>query len=65
MPAWLIAIFWKYGVPLLISTLQKMGAFNKAEALAGKAVVWAENNIQTYQEFPADKNGVTEKPPST
>lgn len=52
------ALFWKYGVPLLISILQKTGAVNKAETLAAKAVVYAENNIKTYPEYPTGKGGV-------
>lgn len=60
MPAWLIPLFWKYGVPLLIQILTKTGAINKAEALAAKAAVWVENNIETYEEYPQPKPSTTE-----
>lgn len=50
-------LLWKYGVPILISVLRKTGAIDKAEALGAKAVVWAENNIKTYDEYPTGKNG--------
>lgn len=61
MPAWLITLGWKYGVPLLITILQKSGAINKAEALAGKAIIWTEENIKTYPEYPKGKNGGTDE----
>lgn len=57
MPAWLLPIIWKYGVPLLIALLRKSGAIDRAEGLAARAVIYAENNIKTYEEYPTGKNG--------
>lgn len=54
MPLW--------AVQLIIAFLQKIGAFNAAEALIGKGIVSAEAHIEklkTYQQYPTDKNGQT------
>ncbi len=61
MPAWLVAAFIKYGVPLIISILQKTGAVNAAETFALKfATKTVEDlgNLKTYHEdsdFPSGR----------
>lgn len=45
-------LFWKYGVPILITILQKSGAINAAERLGLKAIDKLEN-LKTYSE-PTD-----------
>lgn len=47
LPAW--------AIELIIAFLQKIGAFNAAEAVIGKATVAATQhieNLKTYQQYP-------------
>lgn len=48
------ALFWRYGVPLLIKILTSKGALNTAQTLAAEAIVWTENNIKTFSEYQGD-----------
>jgi hypothetical protein len=64
MPPWLFPLLLKYGVPLLITILQKTGAVNWAERLAlkvGAKAVEAVEEIKAYQEYPADPKPPTSK----
>jgi hypothetical protein len=52
LPAW--------AIELIIAFLQKIGAFNTAEAVIGKGIVVAKSHIeklQTYQQYPSGRNG--------
>lgn len=57
MPAIFLTLFWKYGIPILISILEKSGAINSAEKLGIKAVQKLET-LKTYPEYPSGKNGL-------
>lgn len=70
MPAWLLPLLIKYGVPVLIAILRKTGFIDAAEALAIKAgvkVAQAVETLETFhnpEDFPAGKNGQKALPPS-
>lgn len=59
MPVWLATAFAEYGIPLIITLLQRTGFVNKAEALAikyGLATVEELGKLKTYDEYPIGKN---------
>lgn len=60
MPAWIVTLLLRYGVPLAIQILKKTGFINAAEALAIKFGVKVKeiiDNTQTYSsptDFPVE-----------
>lgn len=55
MEAALLAAFVKYGIPMIIELLEKMGLFTAAEALAARTaddLIVDIKSLKTYQEYP-------------
>lgn len=53
----MLALFIRFGVPILIQILQKTGAANWAERVAikfGSEVIESVENLQTTDEFPSE-----------
>ena len=52
MPAWLVPLLIKYGIPLAISILQKTGVVNAAEAFGLKAGTHVIQVVSTIKATP-------------
>lgn len=63
MPAWLLPLLIKYGVPILIKFLEKTKAVNMAERIAVKAgyeILTDIDGLKIYSapsDYPKTKNG--------
>lgn len=56
MPAWLLTLLMRYGVPLAIEILRRSGFINWAEVLAIKAGMSVKETIESLETFsePSD-----------
>lgn len=64
MPVWLIPLLIKYGVPIVISILQKTGAINWAEKVALKAGLGVVEGVEKTRVYSAPSD-YPNAPPET
>jgi hypothetical protein len=56
---WILEALMKFGLPIILSYLQKTGAINTVEAVgikAGTHVLAAVERITVERDYPTDKN---------